>query len=88
MADIYEALDRAHSAINDAYRAADDLGDPDDFDCDRTHCDDYDCECPTPTNSDAWDIARDYLRQIRMGYTLDVSIQEILEEIERAEEQQ
>lgn len=30
-----------------------------------------------------WEIAQDYLRQIRMGYTLDVTLRDVLEEIER-----
>lgn len=34
---------------------------------------------------DAAGIAAKYLRQIRMGYTLEVTLQEVLEEIERSE---
>lgn len=29
-------------------------------------------------------VALDYLRQIRMGYTLDVTLRDVLEEIERS----
>jgi len=53
--------------------------------CDRDHCDDIWCSCPQPNvrAEEAWDIAREYLRQIRMGYTLDITLQEVLEEMER-----
>lgn len=48
--------------------------------CELQHCDDNGCG-----NGAAKDIALKYLRQIRMGYTLDVTLQEVLEEIERSE---
>ena len=48
--------------------------------CELQHCEDNGC-----TNGSAREIAADYLRQIRMGYTLDVTLQDVLEEIERRE---
>lgn len=48
--------------------------------CELEHCEDNGC-----ANGSARDVAAKYLRQIRMGYTLNVTLQEVLEEIERSE---
>lgn len=66
--------DALEEAYNQGYR--DGQNDYDDY-CDRDHCDDYLC------HSDVEDLVKDYLRQIRMGYTLDVTLQDVLEEMER-----
>jgi hypothetical protein len=47
--------------------------------CELQHCEDNGCG-----NGAAKDIAADYLRQIRMGYKVEVTLQEVLEEIERS----
>lgn len=72
--------DPIEEAYNQGYRAG-----QDDFEayCDQDHCDDYSCHCAYPENSDVEDLVKDYLRQIRMGYTLDVTLQDVLEEMER-----
>jgi len=83
MADPYALIEEAQALLSEAYRAVDDALADAEPDCDRAHCDDYSCECAEPENSDIEEICTDYLQKLRMGYTLDVTLQDVLEEMER-----
>lgn len=74
------ALQRAlYLDIDEAY----DDGFNDDGYCDRDHCDDGDCspwgEAQTTDSVEA--VVDYYLWQIRMGYTIEVSLEDVLLEL-------
>lgn len=89
MASIYEEVDKIRVSLDRIEQERGRLIREDDLEdayCDRQHCDDWDCSCDetSTTDSDIQEIVRDYLRKIRMGYTLDVTLRDVLEEMERS----
>lgn len=70
-------------AYNRGYRDGQDAAYDDDFDCERTHCDDWECHCTGAAENTAA-IAEEFLVKIKMGIynpELHGTLEDILEQI-------